>query len=245
MFKKPKKKIEDQVDAGKAFDSPQPIDPNALETEWSPNQTIYPIPIELEPEPPAGSQFGDPVAVKTEWWPADSEGASPSIYKLDKTDLNRKEYKTKSKGLGLYIVALGLFMSFIPVIKYPSGKILVGSTEIALWIGCFVGIVVGCFFYFGSDHIVFDKYKGIFWKGFILGKWKKVEKSFKLGDIYALQIVDAWYGERSSYMVYQLNIVLKNGNRFNVFEDRKLKKIQEASNIISKFLGKPVWDATQ
>ena len=35
MFKKPKKKMEDQVDAGKAFDPPQPIDPDDIETEWS------------------------------------------------------------------------------------------------------------------------------------------------------------------------------------------------------------------
>jgi hypothetical protein len=230
----------------KTDDPTQFGDPTEMQTEWSPNQTIYPIPIELdEPKAPDGSKFDDPVATKTEWELADSDATSPSMYKLDKTDLNRIEFRMKSKGFGIFLVVMGIFLGLIPVIKYPTGKILFGNTEIWLLIVCFGCIVAGLLFYFGAIHIVFDKYKGAFWKGWTIGKWKKVDKSFRLADIHAFQIIDEWCQEEgSSFMIYQLNIVLKDSCRFNVFEDKNRKKILVAADAISKFLSKPVWDNT-
>jgi hypothetical protein len=255
MFKKLRQKQQSQVDARethnlsqsddpnvlKTDDPTQFVDPNAIQTEWSPTQTIYPFP--TEPEPSIGLQFDDPVATKTEWELADSDETSPSVYELDKTDFNRIEFKTKSKWFGLCILLMGMIIVCAFIIR--SGKISIVTRDIVLGSVGPILLIVGLFFYFGSAHIVFDKYKGVFWKGFKMAKWKKVEKSFKLNDIHALQLIDEWcQWEGSSFMIYQLNIILKDSSRFNVFEDRKRKKILEAANAISRFLGKPVWDAT-
>ena len=43
---------------------------------------------------------------------------------------------------------------------------------------------------------------------------------------------------------YELNLVLKDGERINVVDHGNLKKIQDDANTLSNFLGKPVWDAT-
>lgn len=66
--------------------------------------------------------------------------------------------------------------------------------------------------------------------------------SAKLADIYAIQLIDEWCGDSS--IDYQLNLILKDGSRINVFEVKKHEKIRDVAKEIAEFLGKPVWDAT-
>jgi len=110
----------------------------------------------------------------------------------------------------------------------------------------FVGIYL---FYHGIQPIVFDKYKGIFYKG-----WKtqesinyniSSENFVRLDNIHAIQLISEYCrGNKSSYYSHELNLVLKDGKRINVIDHGNLNKIREDAKKLSEFLCTPVWDAT-
>jgi hypothetical protein len=269
MFKKLREKLQSQTDARKTFDPSQSGDPNAMETEWSPLQTIYPIDMEPEPTPSqfgdpnvtqtddssqsgepndmetkwTPSHFGDPIALQTDWEPLESDGASSwtrGMHKWTEIDSSRMEFRTDAKAIGFFIMVVGMLLG--------AENFFLHKEISNLLFGFVIMVVGGCLLYFGTAYIVFDKYKGVFWKGRKapdeVSDRKELKYFAKLADIHALQLIDEWCEGRTSYINYQLNLVLKNGSRINVIEDRKQKKIREMAQALSKFLDKPVWDAT-
>lgn len=191
------------------------------------------------------SSIEDSIAKQTEWQPAEGKGVSLSSYKLAGNDLNLKEFEKTNKAFGVWMLLLGMFVVAAFIIKFFPEKVLLGTPGIAFGLFGLALLVIGCSFYFGSTQIVFDKYKGAFEKGWQVFGWKKYKSLAKLSDIHALQLIEVWSEETNSYIGcgYQLNVILKDGSRINVFEGGNQKKIEEVAQTLCRFLGKPVWDA--
>jgi hypothetical protein len=70
-------------------------------------------------------------------------------------------------------------------------------------------------------------------------------KYVRLELIHALQIVAEYIrGKNGDYHSYELNLVLKNGNRINIVDHSCRKKLTEDVEVLAEFLGIPLWDAT-
>jgi hypothetical protein len=50
---------------------------------------------------------------------------------------------------------------------------------------------------------------------------------------------------KSSYYSYEINLVIEEGKRVNVVDHGNLEQIRKDAGTLSRFLGCPVWDATQ
>jgi hypothetical protein len=51
-------------------------------------------------------------------------------------------------------------------------------------------------------------------------------------------------GNKNSYYSYELNLVLDDGSRINVVDHGNLDRLRSDAQTLSRFLDKPVWDAT-
>jgi hypothetical protein len=198
------------------------------------------------------SKFGDPVAMQVEWIPLKGGGSSFRTHKLVEIDPNRMEFKVSIGARLFYSIFIVMGMAALlvfPAVKFSSEEISFSTDLIVpMLIGLVFVIVGGTMFYFGTLPIVFDKYKGAFWRGRRVpdgvGDTKEIKYFSKFADIHALQLVSEYcHGNKSSFYSYELNLVLKNGSRINVVDHGNLMKLREDAQVLSGFLGKPVWDA--
>jgi hypothetical protein len=195
------------------------------------------------------SKSGDPAAMQTEWTPAKRDGTNFQTQKLVEININRIEFLATNGAIAIYILfaLMGLMTAIAFFIKLSSG--LFNAVMIMpLLVGLIFTIVGGCMFYFGTAPVVFDKYKGFFWKGRRSPDEESDRKEIKyfiaLEDIHSLQLISEYCGsDRSPYYSYELNLVLINGSRINVVDHANLVKLREDAQTLSAFLGKPVWDA--
>lgn len=200
------------------------------------------------------SSFGDPVAERTKWTPAKGGGASFCTRKLVETALHRIEFRASLRARLFYLVFLFVGLGIIVGFSYD----LISREEITLTvdtvfpylIGIVFAVVGGCLFYFGTRPIVFDKHSEYFWKGRkgpslrLFNKAGSMKNCVKLEQIHALQIIsEHCHSKNKSYYSYELNLVLKDGERINVIDHGDLEQIQEDARKLSEFLGRPLWDA--
>ncbi len=198
------------------------------------------------------SRFNDPVALQTQWTPAKGGGTNIRTHRLVEVEVNRIEFKAAAGAkifYSIFIVAGLAAMIGIPYAHFSSGGETFDSGLIvpALMGLLFVGIGISMF-YFGVRPIVFDKFRNAFWKGRKgpddVSDRRELKYYAELQNIHALQIISEYvHSSKSSYYSYELNLVLKDGNRINVVDHGNLKKLREDADTLSKFLGKPVWDA--
>lgn len=67
-------------------------------------------------------------------------------------------------------------------------------------------------------------------------------KTHKLKKVHALQLISEYVrGDKSSYYSYELNLVLKDGERINVIDHGDRSAIQRDAQALAGFLGKPLW----
>ncbi|MFO7846253.1 MAG: hypothetical protein R6V27_06820 [Balneolaceae bacterium] len=198
------------------------------------------------------SRFDDPLAMSIQWTPIKGGGSSFRTHKFYEDGANQVGFKAT---LGAKLFS-GLFMvvGIAVAVGISWGQIQDGVpiNSFELLFPVLFGII-----FFGSGYfmfrslgkpIVFDKMAGYYWKG-----WKKpdrykgdqkVEGSIRLDDIHALQIVSEYIrGDKKNYYSYELNLVLKSGDRFNVVDHGSRNRLIEDSNKLSSFLGVPVWNA--
>ena len=221
---------------------------------------------ELVPFDPA--VFEDELAMKTSWNPAVSGGFNFGTHKLKLFSPERMVFSASMKArlfIGIFFAAgLGIIIS-IPLLWDELD--LLGA------LGTFIlgGGFLGCAFFFGSrmcELRSFDRREGCFWKG----RWKRgdgalsirradlkarLEKEalkdyIDLADVYAIQLIKEYVpgspggdSRSSPYYSYELNLVLKDGERKNVVDHGNLTRIRADAIQLGEFLGNlPVWDAT-
>lgn len=198
------------------------------------------------------SIFNDSLAMETQWNPLKGGGSNFRTHKLVQVDYTRIEFKS-TLGAKLFSFVFMAFGVGIPaVIGY---NIIQESGDFfqldVLFVGLF-GLIffgVGSFmFYWFAKPVIFDRTKGMYWKG-----WKTpqryltqnaVKEASRIGNIHALQIIPEFIrSDKSSYYSYELNLVLKDGSRMNVIDHGNAIKIREDAKMLSEFLGVPIWDS--
>jgi hypothetical protein len=102
--------------------------------------------------------------------------------------------------------------------------------------------------YTGTSPIVFEKGRGVFWKG-RKGPDEAIDsrdtRNFvRLDHVHAVQLIAEYISGKSSYYSYELNLVLEDGKRIPVVDYGNLGKIREDARTLALFLGRPLWDAT-
>lgn len=193
------------------------------------------------------SSLDDSVAMQTDWAPARGGGANFKTRKLIIVNSDRLEFRP-SMGAILFCLVF-LFSGMGLVCFFFFSFLSEGISNIFVLFGgiIFAG-VGGVMLYFATQPIVFDKREGCFWKG-RKGPDEFVDRKFlcvvKLDKIHALQLIsERVRGNKSSFYSYELNIVLGDGKRINVVDHGNRSWLREDAATLSKFLRKPVWDAT-
>lgn len=198
------------------------------------------------------ASLNDPVALQTAWAPAKGGGANFRTHRLVTVDHSRLEFKATAGAVVFYLVfllaGLGMMYFFFSAAFRAGGS--PGVTFAALMpllIGLIFALVGGVMLYFGTAPIVFDTRQGCFWKGRKSPESTSDKGSVKvyshLDDIHALQIISEYCsGNKSSYYSYELNLVLKDGQRLNVVDHGNLARLREDGANLSRFLGRPLWD---
>ena len=199
------------------------------------------------------SRFGDPVAEQTSWMPAKRGGANFRTRRLVTVTPNRIEFRASIGAkifFGSFLLGgIGVTVG-VSAFHFSTGTFSFNSdTVLPLLAGIVFATVGGCLLYFGTAPIVFDKGRGWFWKGRKARDGVFDSNSSKhfagLEDIHALQLISEYCrGSKRSYYSYELNLVLRDGRRINVMDHGDCEKLREDAETLSRFLERPVWDAT-
>jgi hypothetical protein len=194
----------------------------------------------------------DALALRVDWSPLKRGGASFRTRKLVNTDLQRCEFRPTAGALlfSLVFAVMGLTVPSVIVFSSlrqedaglasaPLFPLLIGA--VFVWIG-------GYMFRAFTTPVVFDLRNGYFWKGrktpMEIINHADIKCAAKLEEIHALQLVsERCTSKNSSYLSYELNLVLESGERLNIFDHGNVIRAREDAEQLGRFLGRPVWDA--
>jgi hypothetical protein len=197
------------------------------------------------------SQFGDPVAERTEWTPLKRGGTNFRTHKLVRVDARRMAFRATFGAQFFYLLFIGMGVVVPGIILGSMWS--AGQRE---WImlmpagmGALFAIVGSYLLVSGNRPIVFDRRQGYFWVGrqepnqvFDVAEIKQLAA---LDVVHALQLIREYVrGNKSSYYSYELNLVLANGERVPVVDHGSVKRLRDDAATLAAFLEKPVWDAT-
>ncbi len=205
------------------------------------------------PAPFDPSRFGDPLASQIDWTPAKRGGTNFRMHKLISVGPNRVEFRAS---IGAKLFSLLFFFLGLGVFVALSASSFSGATATFFDAGFLVPLLIslvfivlgGYLFYSGTKPIVFEKARGVFWKG-RKGPDEAIDSrngSFvRLDHVHAVQLIAEYVSSgKNSFYSYEMNLVLQDGKRVNVVDQGNLNRIREDAKTLSLFLGKPLWDAT-
>ena len=174
------------------------------------------------------------------WEPLKKGGASFKTHHLIKTGPGRLEYKptTFYRIMPYFLIVVGLiaggaiFNSSSYVFGLAFGLIFIGA-------GSLIAKQA-------NKPIIFDKGEGYFWKGKQSPRdvlnMHDIKTYADLDDIHAIQVVDELVkSDKSSFHSYEINLVLKNGERVNVVDYGNKEAINEDLQILRNYLDVGVW----
>lgn len=196
----------------------------------------------LEKNMPNGASntsiHNDPDKANVSWRPLNSGGSSFVTRKIKVIHRDRVEFKVTFSALvfNLIFLSIGVFLIY----KMKTFSMGVGGALFSA-----VGLVM---MWFSMKPIVFDKTKGYFWKGRKspddVINMKDLQESAALEDILALQIVQEYCSssKSKSFYSYELNLVLNDYSRINVFDHGGYKKALIDAEKLAEFLDVPLWD---
>lgn len=194
--------------------------------------------------------FNDPVALLTSWSPLKGGGSNFRTQKLVEIDPDRMEIRTTMGAAlcsSIFFVA-GLFIIGIGIKAIISCENVSFDVLFPLFLGLLFSGAGGVMFVSFSMPAVFDRRNGYFWKGRkspaeVVNK-SRLNPFAEFEQIHALQLISEYCASnKSSYYSYELNLVLKDGNRINVFDHGRLEAARTDAEKLSVFLKRPLWDA--
>lgn len=204
-------------------------------------------------DPFDASRFNDPLALQTAWTPAKSGGSNFHTHRLVEVDSHRLEFRA-TWGAKLFaavfiVVGLGVLIigSIFGFTDSASGE---PANPLFIYLfGLIFAAAGGWVYYYMSTPRVFDKWAGLYWKGHKkpehIHDISSTKDTSHIRDIHAIQLLSEYVrGDKSSYHSYEINLVLKNGERINVVDHGKLSEVRTDARKLSEFLGKPIWDGT-
>lgn len=188
----------------------------------------------------------DPIAKETQWTPAAPGGASFKTRKLTQPHKNRIVFEVTgmSKFFGLIFMGAGLLTCSMSIVVQEAWFFFLPFGGVFVLVGFFV-------FKMMTQPSTFDQTLGYFWKGKDEPRTGKESVVTQLDQIHALQLIaerltssSSSSSSRSVYHSFELNLVLRTGERVNVIDHGDLHQIRKDANILGDFLGVEVWDAT-
>ena len=205
----------------------------------------------VAPPPFDPSRFGDPLASQTAWTPIKAGGSNFRTYKLVKSGPNRVEFRPMLGAVLFYlmfaIIGLAMVIGACSILFSPAK--FEPRTVMLLFVGLLFTGIGGYLINANTQPVVFEKGRGAFWKGRkgpdeVINA-KGSGRFARLDDVHALQVISEYCsGGKSRYYSYELNLVLKNGERINVVDHGNRTRLREDAEHLAAFLGKPLWDAT-
>lgn len=182
----------------------------------------------------------DPVVQKLSWQPLKPGGSN---FRMSKT-LDHGDFLIIQRTFGALLFALvfavpgTIALLSIPSFLFQSDYSSAGF--MAVWGSMFAG---GGFFLLNrSRRFVFDMAKGLYYRGkLVVGSEQDINKQGYLSDIHAIQILRERVndnGSSSSFTSYELNLILKSGERVNLMDQ---SGVEHAARTLAAALNVPVW----
>ena len=202
------------------------------------------------------SHFGDPVALQTPWSATTVGGASHTSHKLVRITPSRMELHA-SVEMKL-VVFIFLLLTLVPTLfamrdlltAYLMEAHLEMTFAVLGGLICVPLVLVGLFFEAAlRSPAVFDKSKDYFSRGKSSPAPLDPEharKTCKISQVHALQLICIRNTHKLDPKVfdsYELNLVLRDGGRVNVFNHGNLEHARAKARMLAGFLAKPLWDA--
>ena len=202
----------------------------------------------------------DPIAKRTQWTPLNRGWTFFKTRKLiNNWNIIIFESSSSIKAIfwGMSFLAILLFISSLLNFYWIIEKQIKWdlTAYIGFWLFLIPLIILSLIYYYKLAPIHFDKNFWYFWE------WRKVPNYWQipgqipinwqlpdvdwiqLKQIHAIQLIsEKVTAKNSSYLSYELNLVLKNWTRKNVMDHWKLKAIREDAHTLWNFLGVAVWD---
>ena len=181
----------------------------------------------------------DPVALKASWDPLVSGGWNFCTHRLSQNNGKMIIKVSPAAHLFCYFcIGFGLFVSRLMawIIDEPSTVI---SGNMPTWMVPILPLVFSVFgggllWWLYRKNVFFDKKKGIY---------TCQGKSLPLDEIHAIQLIDEYCaGHERNYWSYEMNLILKTGERFDVTDHASLRAIRVDGKKLAEYLGIPVWD---
>lgn len=182
----------------------------------------------------------EPDFTSISWEPLKKGGANFKTHNLVEVSPERLEYKSTLfyKIFTFMFLAIGLvgggliFNQGMYIASIAFGVIFTGAG--------------GFMFRESMRPIVFDKSEGYFWKGKKSPRdvinMDAINTYADLDKIQAIQVIDELVkSNKSPYRSYEINLVLKSGERLNVVDYGNLKKIEQDLKTLKNYLGVEVW----
>lgn len=192
------------------------------------------------------SRFNDPLADQIEWTPVGGGSSSFQSHKLVEVAPSRLEFQPtmKSKLFAYLFMVLGVGITGFFLFQALADPI---QDELLMFIiPLLFGVVfAGAGYYIlkkMSVPVVFDKVTGRFWRG----KEDDTGRSDhpQLRNVSAIQLLSEYVrGNKNSYYIYEMNFVMADTKRLNLVRHGSKRGIRKDAEMLSKFIGKPVWDA--
>lgn len=196
------------------------------------------------------SDTDDPVALKISWDPLKVGGSNFKAQNMtvypDKIVIG----KSTSAVIFYSLFIIPGFLALVVGIPYNllKGEIMLAAF-LVVWGGMFFGI--GMLFLLDEAKVTFDKAAGTYCisTSFKKNKSPSRQASGKLADIYALQLISEKISSSSNnggsrtYTSYELNLVLKSGERKNVMDHGDLAGIENSAKKLAEYLNVPIWQA--
>lgn len=196
------------------------------------------------------AKFNDPIATQTQWESLKGGSSSFRTHKLKEQGVNGMAFAPTAGGrlFSLIFIVIGLAIPVIFYLTLEPGDPEALNTFLFTSLFGLLFFGAGCFtMYKFSVPIVFDKTRGIYWKG-----RKNPEENTndiranRLRDVHAIQLLSSYVrSDKKSYYVYETNFILKDAERVNlVRQGGSRAKAKEDAKTLADFLGKPLWDAS-
>lgn len=135
-----------------------------------------------------------------------------------------------------FLLLGGLMLLIVPAVEIPKAN----SMNDLIGTGSFIYLAIVAAYIWLARWVwrrstkprVFDLQQGLFYFG-----TKPGEQTHKLSEIDRLQVFcKAIYGERTSYYSYELNLVLKNKQRYKLMDHSEGKTLKQEAEQLAKVL---------